>query len=113
MGYEPIKTSDIPGWGHTSMKTGEWEGCIGVNEMVAFKIPLKLYESYMRYNHHEQPLAEEEKLSAARRQAENEASQIARKPISFQLEEGQAELGEAPEPPSFAETAGEGRHRNF
>ena len=65
LGYEPIRESDIAGWEHASIKTGEWQGCIGVNEMVAFKLPLELYEQYMRINHHEQPLAEEEKLSAA------------------------------------------------
>jgi len=104
MGYEPIKAEDIPGWDHASLKTGEWAGCIGVNEMIAFKLPLRLYEAYMREAHHEQPLMEEEALNAARKQAEETASQMARKPISFELEEGQAELGEVPEPPSFEDT---------
>ena len=102
MGYEPIKQSDIPGWGHSSIQTGEWEGCIGVNEMVAFKLPLNLYEQYMRHNHHDAPLAEEEKLNAARRQAEAQASGLARQQVSFESEEGTAELGKAPEPPPFA-----------
>ena len=39
---EPIKVHDIAGWDHASIKTGEWEGCIGVNEMIAFKLPLEL-----------------------------------------------------------------------
>lgn len=107
LGYEPIRESDIPGWDHSSIKTGEWEGCIGVNEMIAFKLPLNLYESYMRVNHHDAPLAEEEKLSAARRAAEQEASQLARARVSFEAEEGTAELGKAPEPPPFAEQTGE------
>ncbi|WP_455363589.1 hypothetical protein [[Eubacterium] cellulosolvens] len=104
LGYEPIIASDIPGWKHASLRTGEWEGCIGVNEMVAFKLPLHLYEAYMREAHHNQPLAEEEKLNRAREEAEMTASQMARKPISFELEEGQAGLGDAPEPPSFERT---------
>lgn len=105
LGYEPIKATDIPGWDHASLKTGEWAGCIGVNEMVAFKLPLSLYERYMKYNHHDQPLSEEGKLEEARRLAEEGASQIARRPVSFELEgEGIAEMGEAPEPPSFEET---------
>lgn len=107
LGYEPIKESDIPGWAHSAIKTGEWEGCIGVNEMLAFKLPLGLYESYMRINHHEQPLAEEEKLNNALRQAEQEASQMARAQVSFEQEEGNAELGKAPDPPPFAEQTGE------
>lgn len=104
LGYEPIKVADMPGWEHASLKTGEWAGMIGINEMVAFKLPLHLYEAYMREAHHEQPLLEEEALNEARRRAEEEASQMARAPISFELEEGQAGLGIAPEPPSFEKT---------
>ena len=106
-GYEPIKESDIAGWTHAALRTGEWEGCIGVNEMIAFKLPLHLYEAYMRHNHHEQPLEQEEMLNAARRQAEAEANSVAKSHVSFQVEEGTAELGKAPEPPPFAVTAGE------
>ena len=51
LGYEPIKAHDIPGWEHASMKTGEWAGCVGVNEMIAFKLPLHLYEAYMKEAH--------------------------------------------------------------
>lgn len=105
LGYEPIREKDIPGWTHASLKTGEWAGCIGVNEMVAFKLPLRLYEAYMKEAHHTQPLYEEEKLSEATRVAEQEASTIARRPVSFELEDGQAELGDEPdEPPSFEDT---------
>lgn len=103
LGYEPIKESDIPGWNHSSMRTGEWAGCIGVNEMIAFKLPLRLYEAFMKEAHHTQPLEEEGKLNRARQDAEAAASQVARAPISFELEEGQEELGVAPEPPSFEE----------
>lgn len=105
MGYEPIKVTDIPGWEHASLKTGEWAGCIGINEMLAFKVPLRLYEAYMREAHHTQPAMEEEKLNDARRLAEEGASQVARAPVSFELEEGQADIGtHVPEPPSFEET---------
>jgi len=65
LGYEPIKASEIPGWEYASIKTGTYEGCIGVNEMIAFKLPLELYEAFMYESHHAQPLAEEEKLSNA------------------------------------------------
>ena len=108
LGYEPIKTHDIPGWEHASIKTGEWAGCIGVNEMVAFKIPLELYEQYMYINHHEQPLSEEEKLSSQIREMEAEMNREARRgTISLELEDGTAALGVAPEPPSFASATGE------
>jgi hypothetical protein len=47
LGYEPLKPSDVPGWEYVTVKTGEWQGFIGVNEMLAFKLPISLYEKYM------------------------------------------------------------------
>lgn len=63
LGYEPVKPEDIPGWEHVSVKTGEYAGFIGVNEMLAFKLPMSLYEKYMREAHHDAPNREEEKLT--------------------------------------------------
>lgn len=94
LGYEPIRAEEIPGWEHASLKSGDWEGCVGVNEMVAFKLPEHLYEQFMRYNHFDQPNEEEEKLAEARRRAEVEASQVARVPVKFEAEEGQSEMEE-------------------
>ena len=108
LGYEPIRAADIPGWDHASLKTGEWEGCIGVNEMIAFKLPLQLYEAYMRVNHHEQPLEEEKALSSQLREIEAEMNAAAKRgTINLELEDGTAALGVAPEPPPFAVTSGE------
>jgi hypothetical protein len=108
LGYEPIKTADIPGWDHALIKSGEWEGCVGVNEMVAFKLPIELYEQYMRINHHESPLREEEALSSQLREIEAEMNRAAKRgTISLELEDGTAALGVAPEPPPFAEATGE------
>jgi len=107
LGYEPIKDSDIPGWEHSAIKTGEWEGCIGVNEMLAFKLPLVLYEEYMHINHHEAPLSEEEKLSSSIRAMEAEMNQASKGAVELELEDGTAALGVAPEPPPFAEQTGE------
>ncbi len=104
LGYEPIKETDILGWSHSSLKTGEWAGCIGINEMIAFKLPLHLYEAYMKEAHHTQPLEQEGMLNRAREDAEAAATAMARAPVSFELEEGQEELGVAPEPPSFERT---------
>jgi hypothetical protein len=77
--------------------------------MLAFKLPLELYESYMYINHHEQPLAEEEKLNAAIRQMEAEMNQVSKGGVELELEEGTAELGVAPAPPPFARQTGEER----
>lgn len=110
LGYEPVKAEDIPGWEHATMKTGEWVGCIGVNEMIAFKLPMRLYEAYMYEAHHAQPLFEEQKLTSVIDVIREEAAAVAKsgaKGIKFELEEGLAALGEDLDPGSFAENLGE------
>ncbi len=57
LGYELLRAEEVPGYEYVTMKTGEYAGCIGINEMVAAKIPLALYQAYMNSAHHEQPLA--------------------------------------------------------
>lgn len=73
IGYEPVKPEDIPGWEHATLKSGEWAGFVGVNEMLAFKLPQSLYEAYMREAHHDAPLREEEKLADTVRYITEEA----------------------------------------
>lgn len=63
LGYEPVKPEEVPGMEYASVKTGEWTGFIGVNEMLAFKLPQSLYERFMQEAHHEAPLREENKLA--------------------------------------------------
>jgi len=63
LGYEPVKPDEVPGMEYASLKTGEWAGFIGVNEMLAFKLPQNLYERFMQEAHHDAPLREEDKLA--------------------------------------------------
>ena len=110
LGYEPIKPEDIPGWAFTGIKSGEYAGCIGVNEMIAFKLPMHLYEAYMREAHHNQPLMEEEKLTSVIDVIREEAASAAKsgsRGIKFEMEEGMADLGQDLDPGSFAENLGE------
>lgn len=107
LGYRPIEAHEVPGGEYMTMKTGEYPGCIGVNEMIAYKIPLHLYEEFMRHNHHEQPLHEEGKLSMVREVIEAAAASAAksgRRGVKVELEDGTAELGSEPEVPSFEHT---------
>lgn len=90
LGYEPIKSSDVPGWEYISIKTGDYAGCFGVNEMVAFKLPLDLYKMYMNEAHHIQPLQEEQKLRAVIDAMKDEAKE---KKAEILEEAGTAELG--------------------
>jgi hypothetical protein len=80
LGYEPIKASDVPGMEFASVKTGEWSGLIGVNEMIAFRLPETLYQRFMQEAHHDAPLREENKLAETaeimRQQAEGSGSTL-------------------------------------
>ena len=80
LGYEPIKASDVPGMEFASVKTGEWAGLIGVNEMIAFRLPETLYQRFMQEAHHDAPLREENKLTETaeimRQQAEGSGSTL-------------------------------------
>lgn len=108
LGYQPIRPSEVPGYDTIKITSGEHAGCIGVNEMVAFKLPIHLYKMYMREVHHDAPLSEEKKLRAAVDLANESLEQqgLARKTRVVE-EEGNAELGRYRKVPNFAKMAGE------
>lgn len=69
LGYEPIKPEEIPGFGEFATgQGGVTDGLIHVNEMVAFKIPLDIWNEYMQWNHHYAPAEQDEKLTDSARQ---------------------------------------------
>lgn len=108
LGYTPIKSHEVPGFEAVRLTTGEYAGCIGVNEMVAFKLPIRLYNAYMKEMHHTQPLAEERKLRTAVELAnESLASQGLAKKTRIVEEDGNAELGRSRKAPDFARDIGE------
>lgn len=80
LGYEPVKAAEVPGMEYASIKTGEWAGLIGVNEMIAFKLPESLYQRFMKEAHYDAPLREEDKLEETaqlmRDQAERSGSRL-------------------------------------
>jgi hypothetical protein len=91
LGYEPVKPEDVPGWEYATIKTGDWTGFIGVNEMLAFKLPQSLYEKFMREAHHDAPLREEEKLTDT---AEFLEQQARANKSSISVGDGISELGQ-------------------
>ena len=76
LGYEPIKSTDVPGFEFYSMKTGEWAGFIGVNEMLAFKLPISLYERYMNEAHVRAPYEEQAKITSLIDQLNDDAQRV-------------------------------------
>jgi len=75
IGYVPVTREDIPGWDYDkmSLKTGEYAGLIGINEMLAYKIKQNLYEAYMMENHHDAPNRQDEKLVQDVKQIQGQA----------------------------------------
>jgi hypothetical protein len=104
LGYELIKASEVPGFEYANVKTGDYAGCIGINEMLASKLPLELYETYMSISHHEEPLSEEAAIVAeVLKQVEATHGMIG----AVKLEEGTAQMGRGPAAPRFADELGE------
>ncbi len=62
MGYTLIKAEDLPGYEGASIKYGDHQGIVAVDEMLAAKIPLGLYNRMFRHVFDTLPRQEEEKL---------------------------------------------------
>jgi hypothetical protein len=64
IGYQLIRVEECPGWEGVGSQTGNYAGVVSVNEMVAARIRLPLYNKLMSAVGHALPLREEEKLRA-------------------------------------------------
>jgi len=80
LGYEPVRPEDAPGLEFATVNSGEMAGLISVNEMVAYKLPDRLYQAFMKEAHYSAPLREEQKLADTadqiRQEAERSGSRI-------------------------------------
>jgi hypothetical protein len=88
LGYELVKPEEVPGWEANIVAAGPYSGCIGINEMVAARLPMRLYELYMTEAHHNQPLAEEGRLKSTL----DAVRDLQGKGTKITLEEGMAAL---------------------
>jgi hypothetical protein len=110
MGYELIKPAEIPEYKSMSMKTGDYGNVIQCNEMIAAKIPLHLYQMYMREAHHDAPLLEEQKLVDAEEAVKDQMASVAtrgRKAVKIEREEGMEDLAKDRPAPQFRKLTGE------
>lgn len=71
-GYVPVQGEDVKGFEFVADKGGQTDGLIRVNEMVAYKLPMHLYNLYMRENHHYAPAREETKLTDTAQQVKQQ-----------------------------------------
>ena len=73
---------------------------LGVNEMLAFKLPMSLYQKFMQEAHHDAPLREEDKLAEV---AEMMRDQAERAGATMYEGDGMTEMREyAPRRGSFS-----------
>ena len=98
LGYEPITAADVPGMEFATIKTGDYVGMIGVNEMLAFKLPMNLYQMYMKEAHHDAPLREEDKLEDVANMLRDQARSTGGALIE---EEGSADIRKSARAPVF------------
>lgn len=62
LGYVPVTQENIPHFKAVTLQTGEYAGCVAVNEMLLFKIPESTYQKIMKVMHHDKPAIEEDRL---------------------------------------------------
>lgn len=98
LGYTPVRADEVPGWEHAKIATGTYAGLIGINEMVAFKLPDRLYQKYMAEAHHNEPQRQDDKLRARINQMSQEAQEHKGRIIE---EEGMADIGKSRPVPVF------------
>lgn len=56
MGYRLLRFEDLgPGWEQSKAISGEYAGCICINEMIAAELPERLYQLFMHELHHRMP----------------------------------------------------------
>lgn len=101
LGYQLLRLEEVPGWDANVLTTGPYVGCIGINEMVAAKLPMRLYEMYMTEAHHNQPLAEEGRLRSTL-----DVVREASGKTQVYLEGGMAALGQNPRRAHFEDIHG-------
>jgi hypothetical protein len=79
MGYEFVKPEMLQGWGEENLglylKSETYQDVISLNEMIAMRIPERLFQRFMRHLHHTLPISEEEKIKASNAQLAAEAEE--------------------------------------
>ena len=93
LGYVPVSPDEAPDLKFANLKTGDYAGMIGINEMIAFKLPLGLYQRYMQIRHHDEP---NHQVEAALSQQDRMRAEAERQGATVEEEEGNADLRRAP-----------------
>jgi len=76
LGYKPVKFEEMPGWADANMrgKSGEFAGCITVEEMLLMRGDEKAYQRFMQIVHHDKPMEEQKGVRDSFRRAREEVT---------------------------------------
>jgi hypothetical protein len=75
LGYELLQAKDVPGYETSASDDAMFPGTIKINEMIAAKLPIDLYQMYMREAHAVRPAQEEERMNAPLKAIEEAAKE--------------------------------------
>jgi len=103
MGYELVRAEEVPGFETYRMRSGQYDGFIGVNEMLLAKIPNELFNDIMQWVHFELPNQEDEKIRSQVEQLKG--IDIGRDRPVIEVEEGMREYLDSKKPriPTFTD----------
>jgi hypothetical protein len=104
IGFQLIQAEELPSFEHCKQVGGSYPGCIMVNEMIAAKIPLDLWNQYMAINHHERPMDEAGKM---KRTADSANEELAGSGARVLASAGAREMAQDPGAPDFRRMYGE------
>lgn len=93
LGYTPVTLDEAPELKSLTAKEGPYQGLLTCREMVAFKLPVKLWQKYMTRFHHTKPLDEESAIRELVRTVEEQAKDAKG---HLHIEKGTDELGKGP-----------------
>lgn len=99
LGYELVKPQEFPELAKQhAVTSGEFAGCVAINEMILARIDIELYNELMLINHYERPLQEEELLKA---NAVRDDEDSDGRPLGMIEGDGIKRLGTRVRPPNF------------
>lgn len=107
-GYELLEAAEYPGWEHAKSKaSSDYPGKIMVNEMIAAKIRLDLYQDFMAWVHHQQPLEQAAAIKNRVQAIVDGLSQSGARGVGAEMTGGMKEMGQDPGVPDFGRLNGE------
>lgn len=101
LGYVPVRPSEIPGFEKLVTRSADYGDCVTCNEMILFKIPVKIWQEIMEEFHHYMPMEEEGKIRAQVDQLKEGMRDQRGNQVRVFEEDGMREIGVSRKAPTF------------